>query len=112
MVVGFMITIILISSLAIILNSGDENSVTNAVLFPEDEWPHDELVEWYYWTGHLKTDDGRWFGYELVFFIVDMGNQKMQVVNHAVTDVQDEDFYYTMDRSYGGIPENRGTFAV
>jgi len=104
-VVGFTITIILISSVAIILNSDDENSVTNAVLFPEDEWPHDELVEWYYWTGHLKTDDERWFGYELVFFIVDMGNQKTKVVNHAVTDVQDESFYYTASLSYGGIPK-------
>jgi len=37
--------------------------------FPRDHFAHDAYrSEWWYYTGHLRTADGRRFGYELTFF--------------------------------------------
>lgn len=37
--------------------------------FPRDHGAHDDFrTEWWYYTGHLITEDGREFGYELTFF--------------------------------------------
>ncbi len=37
--------------------------------FPRDHAAHqDYKTEWWYYTGHLKTDAGRTYGYELTFF--------------------------------------------
>lgn len=54
-----------------------------------------EQVQWWYWTGHLQTDDGRRFGFEIVFFSFDsflfMRDQLVQV---AVTDVEGQRFSF------------------
>jgi predicted secreted hydrolase len=37
--------------------------------FPRDHGSHDQFqTEWWYFTGHLSTTNGRRFGYELTFF--------------------------------------------
>jgi len=37
--------------------------------FPRDHGSHDRFrTEWWYYTGHLRTADGREFGFELTFF--------------------------------------------
>lgn len=37
--------------------------------FPRDHGSHDGFrTEWWYYTGHLSTKDGRQFGYQLTFF--------------------------------------------
>lgn len=37
--------------------------------FPRDHGPHPEFqTEWWYFTGHLATESGRRFGFELTFF--------------------------------------------
>lgn len=37
--------------------------------FPRDHFAHDSYrTEWWYYTGHVKTRDGKRFGYELTFF--------------------------------------------
>ncbi len=37
--------------------------------FPQDFGPHPEYqTEWWYYTGNLKTQDGKHFGYQLTFF--------------------------------------------
>src|SRR5438552_18463279 len=39
--------------------------------FPRDHGTHDEYrTEWWYYTGHLTTDDGTRYGFELTFFRV------------------------------------------
>lgn len=38
------------------------------VAFPRDEGPHDFLTEWWYYTGRLRTADGREFGFQTVIF--------------------------------------------
>src|SRR5262249_7834513 len=37
--------------------------------FPRDHGSHpDATLEWWYWTGHLRSDDGRPYGFQLTFF--------------------------------------------
>ena len=39
--------------------------------FPRDHWAHAGYkTEWWYFTGHLRDDDGRRFGYQFTFFRV------------------------------------------
>lgn len=39
--------------------------------FPRDHGAHDEYkTEWWYYTGHLRTEDGHRYGFELTFFRV------------------------------------------
>jgi predicted secreted hydrolase len=39
--------------------------------FPRDHGAHPEFqTEWWYYTGHLRADDGRRYGFELTFFRV------------------------------------------
>lgn len=54
-----------------------------------------EQVQWWYWTGHLETEGGQRFGFEVVFFSFDaflfMRDQLVQV---AITDVDGQRFEY------------------
>jgi len=37
--------------------------------FPKDHGSHpDATLEWWYWTGHLQSDDGKPYGFQLTFF--------------------------------------------
>ncbi|MDE2886871.1 MAG: carotenoid 1,2-hydratase [Gemmatimonadota bacterium] len=41
--------------------------------FPSDHWARDGYkTEWWYFTGHLSSEDGRRFGYQFTFFRVGM----------------------------------------
>lgn len=67
---------------------------TGAVALPADEAPKEEPVEWWYWTGHLQDDAGRWYGFEEVFFLLDYGGDRYVMAHHAVTDVDGDAFAY------------------
>ena len=43
------------------------------VVLPADDAPHDRLTEWWYDTGHLRTADGRRYGFEFVIFRAERG---------------------------------------
>ncbi len=51
-------------------------------------------VQWWYWTGHLYTEEGRRFGFEVVFFAFDNYIFKDQLVQAAITDVQENSFNF------------------
>ncbi len=40
------------------------------VKLPADEGPHRNLMEWWYYNGHLESADGRVFSFHYVFFLV------------------------------------------
>ena len=44
------------------------------VQFPRDDGPHDANVEWWYFTGHLFTQQGDRYGFEYVIFRARDGN--------------------------------------
>lgn len=45
-------------------------AVTNPrpVVFPNDETPHDNALEWWYYNGHLTDEDGGEYGFHFVVF--------------------------------------------
>lgn len=52
-------------------------------------------VQWWYWTGHLETEDGRRFGFEVVFFgFRNFGLFWDQLAQGAVTDVAANKFHF------------------
>ena len=75
-------------------------------VFPEDHGPHPEFRnEWWYFTGNLKTPQGRRFGYQLTFFRLALaphpverssrwGSNEVFMAHFAVTDVEGKRFRY------------------
>ncbi len=75
--------------------------------FPRDHGNHERyLIEWWYFTGHLKSKDGEDFGYELTFFRRGIENKHadknpskwvvrdIYLAHFAVTDITGKQFYY------------------
>lgn len=52
-------------------------------VFPRDEGAHKLLSEWWYWNGHLKTPEGRSFGFQYCFFRTRVG---VHFLHAAITD--------------------------
>jgi predicted secreted hydrolase len=64
------------------------------VHLPADEGAHEEEIEWWYWTGHLQSRDGRWFGFQMTFFLSGTGGVWAQIGHHAVSDIGDGSFHF------------------
>jgi predicted secreted hydrolase len=74
------ITWLAVFTVVAIVWAGNTNNSTNAdgwavalpgyqITLPQDHFPHYQFrTEWWYFTGNLKTADGRAFGYQLTFF--------------------------------------------
>lgn len=61
----------------------------------DDAFLPTEQVQWWYWTGHLFTEDGRRFGFEVVFFSFDsLVIFRDQLVQAAVTDIDGQKFSF------------------
>src|SRR5664279_885498 len=74
--------------------------------FPRDHGAHDSYgTEWWYYTGHLRSETGKQYGFELTFFRVgvvppavsskttwDLHN--LSLAHFAVTDIDGKDFRY------------------
>jgi len=58
------------------------------ISLPADESQHSEAVEWWYWTGHLQDDAGRWYGFEETFFLFQLGVFDGLVAHIGVVDVE------------------------
>ncbi len=67
--------------------------------FPQDEAPHQDLTEWWYYTGHLHGTDAQGqahtYGFELVFFQTLRGQLPPYYAAHfAVSDLTAGQFHY------------------
>lgn len=72
--------------------------------FPRDHGSHPEYrTEWWYYTGHLRTESGRRYGFEVTFFRVGVNQdpartrwdlRSLMPAHFAITDVQAKDFRY------------------
>ncbi len=71
----------------------DEEPV-GEVVFPDDEAMHDELLEWWYWTGHLHDEQGRYYGFEQTFFVFQLGVYDATMAHVAVADTDAGRFSY------------------
>jgi predicted secreted hydrolase len=82
------------------------------IAIPRDDAPHDRLTEWWYYTGHLRSDDGRRFGFEYVIFRAERGAFPVSWVSHlAITDEANVQFLYSQRLEVGpGV--DRGSAAA
>lgn len=83
--------------------------------FPEDHYSHDRYrTEWWYYTGHLKNESGREFGFELTFFRsaspVEGGIKSgawtlsnIYMAHFALSDVQGQKFFNDEKLSRSGV---------
>ncbi len=75
--------------------------------FPRDHFAHPEYqMEWWYYTGHLKAQGKKRFGYELTFFRVGIESQRQRnsqslwvmkdvyFAHLAISDENNQKFYY------------------
>lgn len=83
------------------------------VTLPGDEAPHQDLTEWWYYTGHFEAADGRRWGFEYVIFQALRGPFPPFYVSHfAITDRQRETFHYEERGSQGAQPQPPEGFAL
>lgn len=75
--------------------------------FPDDFGPHPDFqTEWWYYTGNLKSEDGRRFGYQLTFFRrglspsekliereSEWGGNQVYMGHFAISDIGDNTHY-------------------
>lgn len=73
------------------------------VEFPRDAGPHDVLTEWWYYTGHLRSEvDARSYGFEFTIFQVRRQNAPTGYLAHyAITDVDGQQFSHQARVSQG-----------
>jgi predicted secreted hydrolase len=64
------------------------------VSFPRDDGPHDTNVEWWYFTGHLLTEEGDRYGFEYVTFRARDGDLEGYVSHFAITDNPRRQFHF------------------
>jgi predicted secreted hydrolase len=81
--------------------------------FPHDHGAHRAFkLEWWYYTGNLRSEEGGRFGYELTFFRTGMDRTyenpsawrvgELYMAHFAVTDVTGKKFYYFEKLNRGG----------
>jgi predicted secreted hydrolase len=69
------------------------------IRLPQDEAPHKDLTEWWYYTGHLNATDSsgkaHHYGFEMVIFQALRSNLPPVYIGHfAITDVTRGEFHY------------------
>jgi len=107
--------LLLVFAIALLVCCGAKNveyampRLDEPLVLPGDHASHPDFkTEWWYFTGHLESDDGKRFGFELVFFrrrteqdtlwgypIRRLANP-MYMSNFAVTDIENDEFTYDM----------------
>jgi predicted secreted hydrolase len=88
------------------------------VKFPQDlYYKKDYSVQWWYFTGHLFNENGREFGYELTFFVINVqkkdyksrfGVNNVYISHFAISDVERNKFYFN-DEADSGAYEFAGS---
>jgi predicted secreted hydrolase len=69
---------------------------------PRDDGPHDRLMEWWYYTGHLRDDRGGRWGFEYVIFRAERGAFPVSWASHfALTDETGGTFHYAQRQEIG-----------
>jgi predicted secreted hydrolase len=72
------------------------------IVFPRDDGPHERLMEWWYFTGHLRSEDDRRFGFEYVVFRAERGDFPPVWASHlATTDETNRTFDYAQRTEIG-----------
>ncbi len=79
------------------------------IVLPRDDGPHDRLTEWWYYTGHLRAEDGARYGFEFVVFRAERGRFPTSWVSHlAITDEGGDRFHYSQRLEIGAQVDRSG----
>ncbi len=83
------------------------NRDKHSVNFPHDEsFLKDQEVQWWYWTGHLTTENGKKYGYEVCFFVFDSWIFFRDILAQvAITDESGKKFHYREDMEFMKLPK-------
>ena len=74
----------------------------------DDAFLPEEDIQWWYWTGHLESEDGHKFGFEVVFFAFDdFIIFKDQLIQGAITDVTNDSFHFDEHVRYFSLPDQQ-----
>ncbi|HEY4229593.1 MAG TPA: lipocalin-like domain-containing protein [Thermoanaerobaculia bacterium] len=77
---------------------------------PRDSPSHashpDATLEWWYWTGHLRSDDGRAYGFQLTFFRL----RDLHLAHFAWSDIGGGTFAFAQ-KTHLGLPGIAGASA-
>ncbi|MDQ2714728.1 MAG: carotenoid 1,2-hydratase [Chloroflexota bacterium] len=86
-----------------VVNTTAQATPLPPVRFPQDEAPHRDLTEWWYYTGHLDAavpgGQPRHYGFELVVFQVLRSNLPPVYASHfAISDITRGEFHFDQRR--------------
>ena len=86
-----------------VVNAVSTAAALPPVRFPQDEAPHRDLTEWWYYTGHMDavTPDGKThhYGFELVIFQALRSDfPPVYAAHYAISDVTRGEFHYDQRR--------------
>jgi predicted secreted hydrolase len=99
------------------------------IRFPQDEAAHEDLTEWWYYTGHLSATDTSGhlhrYGFELVIFqILRSDLPPVYAAHYAISDITRGEFHFAQQRvtepnavipnssSTAGIDEHVGDWSI
>ena len=105
-----------IGSSLLATDSGLATETSPLVQIPQDEAPHHDNTEWWYFSGHLRGFDifgkPHRYGYELVFFQFNFPNQSQPSYqgNFAITDLSSGKFKYEQKIVAQPIPNEENGF--
>ena len=70
------------------------------VALPADQFPHRNLSEWWYFTGHLEDVNGHQYGFEFVIFAGQRANlPRSHAAHFALSDLTSKTFLYAQRTS-------------
>jgi predicted secreted hydrolase len=108
----------LVAMLSTSANFAKAGDASPSIHIPQDEAPHHDATEWWYFSGHLQGFDlfgkPHSYGYELVFFQFNFPNQAQPVYqgNLAITDLTAGSFHYEQKIIAQAIPDERSGFSL
>jgi len=90
------------------------------ISFPQDHFSHPNFkTEWWYYTGHLETEGGKKYGYQVTFFRFGLRDRQSEeqsnpplftdlyLAHFALSDKQEKRFFFS-ERSNRGYREKAG----
>lgn len=91
-----------------------------AVQFPQDELPHDKIIEWWYFNGHLWDENKNHYAFMFAFFKADLKRVNLPFLkalpvkniyfeHSLISDIKNKKFYSTINPFCLLLPEKTET---
>ena len=115
--IGALATVLALASVAACTGSVDERPVPTPppvqptpsprpISLPADEGPHSDNLEWWYYNGHLVSEDGTEFGFHFVVFQSLAGQEGVYAAQMGIVEVAAARYFH--DFRYDSIGSEPG----